>query len=304
MSASRTDTSPSNALQETAGWQADSSSEHFSQHNATATVKARTAPRRPSPAFLVDVSPDTLRLHTRDAFWMFIGRRANKERNEHSIVGGQRAAAALNAMRHMSVGGNPYADWFLLRFEEQLRELRERFAATVQESEAGFEALRQKGLALTVLGSRHPLELTVAFGSSYGYAIAEVILEFDYYVRIIKTLVLKNRITPDEASAAIRAVGRPLRRLFVWVIRSEYALRARPLTELTRGDFLASADESARERVLHAVQRFGQIPEDILAARSVPRHVTRRGRAKHAEPPNGSTFIEAADGRDPDAELV
>ena len=303
MSAPRTDIFPSNAQQETAGRQADSSSEHSSAHNATATAK-RMVPRRPRPALLVDVSPDTLRLHTRDAFWMFIGRRANKGRNEHSIVGGQRAAAALNAMRHMSVGGNPYADWLLVRFEEQLSEIRERLAAAVRESEAGFESLRQKGLALTVLGSRHPLELTVAFDSSYGYAVAEVILEFDYYVRIVKTLVLKNRITPDEASAAIRAVGRPLRGLFVWVIRSEYALRAPALTGLTRGDFLASADESARERVLHAVRRFGEIPEDVLAESIVPRHVTRRDRAKPAEAPDGSTSIEAADGRDPDAGLV
>ena len=73
----------------------------------------------------------------------------------------------------------------------------------------------------------------------------------------------------------------------MWVIRSEYALRAPALTGLTRGDFLASADESARERVLHAVRRFGEIQEDVLAESIVPRHVTRRDRAKPAEAPDG-----------------
>ena len=304
MSEPRTDISPSHPQPETMGRQADWSSEPSSAYTGALAVKARTAPRRPRPALLVDVSPDTLRLHTRDAFWMFIGRRANKARNEHRIVGGQRAAAALNAMRHMSVGGNPYADWFLVRFEEQLSELRERLAAAVSTFEAEFETLRRKGLALTVLGSRNPLELTVAFGSSYGYAIAEVILEFDYYVRVVKTLVLKNRITPDKASAAIRAVGRPLRGLCVQVIRWAYALQAPALTGLTRGDFVTSADEPARERALRAVRRFGEIPEGVLAASIVPRHVMRRDRETPAEALGGSMAVEAADNRHPDADLV
>ena len=72
-------------------------------------------PRKDSPALktalLVDVAADTMTLHTRDAYWLFAGRPWDS--TARRILGGQRAASALNALRHLSIAGNPYADWFL-----------------------------------------------------------------------------------------------------------------------------------------------------------------------------------------------
>ena len=242
-------------------------------------VAERAGLRQPKPALLVDIAPDTLTLHTRDAYWLFAGRGWDEEGVQHRIIGGQRAAAVLNSLRHTSIGGNPYADWFLVCFDDQLVALRTRLAELVTECEQGFEALKRKGLALNVLGSRQPIELTVAFGSSYGYAIAETVVEFDYYVRVVKTLVLKNRIRPDAGRAAIRGIGRPLRRLFVRSIRWERVLRSPELRDITREDFLPTSDETARQRVRDAVARVGPIPRSVLDGTTVPPHVRRRGEA-------------------------
>jgi len=240
-----------------------------------AAVAQRDGPRQPMAALLVRLASDTMTLHTRDGYWLFAGRAWDAAEDPRRIIGGQRAAAALNSLRHLSIGGNPYADWFLVCFDEQLTELRTRLAQVLRECEAGFEALKRKGLALTVLGSRQPLELSVAFGSSYGYAIAEAILEFDYYVRVVKTLVLKNRIGTDAGREAIREVARPLRRLFVRSIRWDHALRAPIWQDLTRRDFLPSADEATRERVAAAIARLGSIPPRVLSRTTLPRHVLR-----------------------------
>jgi len=235
--------------------------------------------RQPQPALLIDIAPDLLTLHTRDAYRLFAGRGWDEEGGQHRIIGGQRAASVLNALRHISVGGNPYADWFLVCFDDQLTALRTRLVELVAECEEEFVALKKKGLALNVLGSRQPLELTVAFGSSYGYAIAETMLEFDYYVRVVKTLVLKNRIRLDAGREAIRGIGRSLRRLFVRVIRWERVLRSPELRDITREDFLPTANEAARLRVRAAVARVGWIPRGVLDGTTLPPHVRRRSEA-------------------------
>jgi integrating conjugative element protein (TIGR03761 family) len=239
----------------------------------------RDGPRQPKRPLLVDIAADTLTLHTREAYGLFAGRGWDAAGIEPRILGGQRAAAALNCLRHIGVGGNPYADWFLVCFQDQLTALRIRLAELVNERTQEIEALRTKGLALNVLGARQPLELSVAFGSSYGYAIAETVIEFDYYVRVVKTFVLKDRIRPDAGRAAIREIGRPLRRLFVRSIRWERLLRSKELRGITREDYLPTASESARTRVRAAAARVGAIPHSVLDGTIVPSHVERRSEA-------------------------
>jgi len=72
----------------------------------------------------------------------------------------------------------------------------------------------------------------------YGYATAEVIVEFDYYVRVVKTLVQKDRISDAEGRAAVREIGRALRALFLEPIRWERHLLRDELRPLSRSDFL------------------------------------------------------------------
>lgn len=228
---------------------------------------------QPKPALLVHVEADLMSLHTREAYWMFTGRSASTARRR--ILGGQRAAAVLNELRHISVGGNPYADWFLILFEQQLDQLRADLARVIRGYEAQLETLKGKGLTLRVLGAKEPLQLQVAFGSAYGYAIAEAIVEYDRFVRVLKTLILKNRITAEAGRRDLRAVGRPLRRLFVRALVWERALQPSPWRDIHRRDYLDFSDEAARHRVGAAIERFGALPDDILSRKILPRHFAR-----------------------------
>ena len=55
---------------------------------------------------LADTTPDTMTLHTQDAYRMFTGRPADAEGHASQIVGGRRFAAVLKSMVRESVYGS------------------------------------------------------------------------------------------------------------------------------------------------------------------------------------------------------
>lgn len=250
-------------------------------------AEGRSAPAAPATSVklgeLADATPDTMTLHTRDAYRMFTGRSAEADGQASPIPGGRRFAAVMKSIWHLSANDNPYADWILICMYEELAAVRGHLDQATQAREASFEALRRKGLAFSVMASRNPKSVDLGFRSPYGYATAEAIVEFDYYVRMIKTLVHKDRMSDADGRAAIRTVGREMRALFLEPIRWERNLLREELRALTRGDFLATADESARRRVQAAVSLFGEVPRAIFTGASAPRHSRRRVRLSDAE---------------------
>ena len=164
---------------------------------------------------LADATPDTMSLHTKDAYRIFTGRGADAAGKLPPIPGGRRFAAVLKSIWHLSANDNPYADWILIRMYEGLVAIRAHLNRVITAREEAIELLKRKGLSLAVMGSRSPKTVELGFRSPYGYATAEAIVEFDYYVRMIKTLIHKDRMSDDEGRAAIRELGRELRALFL-----------------------------------------------------------------------------------------
>lgn len=241
-------------------------------HFAKATQGAVVAVAGP----LGDIEPDTMTLHTRDAYLMFIGRKHKPGPKHMPIVGGRKFAAVLKSIWYLSAQDNPYADWLLIRLSEGLADLRRRLAGDSRHREEVMELLRRKGLALSVMSSRRPLIVTLGFRSPYGYATAEAMVEFDYYVRVIKTLVYKDRLSDAQGSEAIRALTRDLRRFFLGAVRWERLLNRDEIAALSRRDFLRGADASARKRTEAAVRLLGPVPQNVLLRDTVPRHTRRR----------------------------
>ena len=221
---------------------------------------------------LRDTEPDTMTLHTRDAYQMFIGRKHAPGTARVPIVGGRKFAAILKSIWYLSAQDNPYADWILIQLSEGLVGLRERLTSATRQREELIEKLRSKGLALSVMSSRRPLVVTLGFRSPYGYATAEAMVEFDYYVRVIKTLVHKDRLSDAQGREAIRALAREMRSFFLCAVGWERLLYRKELTALSRNDFLPGADASARKRTEAAGSLFGPVPQKILLRETVPRH--------------------------------
>lgn len=237
---------------------------------------SHASPTLPALGQLADETPDVMTLHTQDAFRMFTGRTAGAQNQVSAIPGGRRFAAVLKSIWYLSANDNPYADWILIRVYQTLVAIRAQMAQAILAREAEFEALRRKGLNLSVLRSRSPATVALGFRSPYGYATAEAIVEFDYHVRMVKTLVLKDRLSDDDGRAAIREIGRGLRALFLEPIRWERLLLREEMLPLSRRDFLPSADEVARERMHIAVTLFGEVPRAVFTGEDAPRHSQRR----------------------------
>jgi integrating conjugative element protein (TIGR03761 family) len=238
---------------------------------------------RPALGRLADATPDVMTLHTQDAYRMFTGRAADALTRAPAIPGGRRFAAMLKSIWHLSANDNPYADWILILVYQALTGIRSQMGQVIALREAEFERLRLKGLTLSVLGSRSPVTVGLGFRSPYGYATAEAIVEFDYHVRMVKTLVLKDRMSDEAGRAEIRAIGRRLRALFLEPIRWERNLLREEFLPLSRHDFLPGADQAARQRVHAAVALFGEVPREVFTGEEVPRHSQRRVTLSAAE---------------------
>ena len=227
-----------------------------------------------TPGELADAVPDRMTLHTKEAYRLFTGRAAAAD--APAIAGGRRFAAVLKSLWHLSANDNPYADWILVSAYDGLVAIRQRLAAVIAAREDEIGRLERRGLALAVMSSRNPQVVELGFRSPYGYATAAAIVEFDTYVRVVQTLVHKDRLSDAEGRAAIREVGRALRALFLQPIRWEHHLRHEALRPLSRSDFLPGAGESARQRVRAAAALFGDVPRAIFTGATAPRHSRRR----------------------------
>jgi integrating conjugative element protein (TIGR03761 family) len=241
-----------------------------------ASVPAAISSSHPTVGQLADETPDVMTLHTQDAYRMFTGRVADAQSQAQAIPGGRRFAAVLKSIWYLSANDNPYADWILIRVYQSLVAIRARMAQAISAREAEFAALRRKGLNLSVLRSRSPATVALGFRSPYGYATAEAIVEFDYHVRMVKTLVLKDRLSDDDGRAAIREIGRGLRALFLEPIRWERQLLREEMLPLSRRDFLPSADDAGRQRMHIAATLFGEVPRAVFTGDDAPRHSQRR----------------------------
>ena len=73
----------------------------------------------PDMGGLVDEVPDTMTLHTKEAYRLFIGRRFDATNQIEAIAGGRRVAASLRAIWYLSSNDNPYADWVLVKLRRQ-----------------------------------------------------------------------------------------------------------------------------------------------------------------------------------------
>lgn len=225
---------------------------------------------------LVDDEQDTMTLHTKEAYRLFMGRARDPHGQYAQIVGGKRVAAALKSLWILSGNDNPYADWALLRHEELMKELTKLIDQEVNRLNQKLEAQKARGLSYSILKSAEPKVNGLGFKSPYGYAISDLVVQYDYFVRLVKTLVRKDQLTDDQGRQSIRDLTRRIRAGFIETARFERFLLRPELRELSRTDFVPSASSDAAKRVLAVTELFGPIPSDIYSGKHQPRHSRRR----------------------------
>jgi integrating conjugative element protein (TIGR03761 family) len=225
---------------------------------------------------LVDDSSDTMTLHTKEAYRLFMGRSADPQGTLQPIVGGKRIATALKSLWMLTGLYNPYADWALVRHEQNLALMRKRLADETKAAQADLDMMKQQGLSYALLVSQQPQVLNLGFKSPYGYAIAELVVAYDYYIRAMKTLGRKNLRSDDQVRQSIRELTRFIRRHWNETARFERWLLRAELQKLARSDYLPGAAAEACKRVEAITALFGQVPPEIFVGKVQPRNSRRR----------------------------
>lgn len=232
---------------------------------------------------LVGESVDQMTLHTLEAYRMFMGRAREPGNEAQPIIGGKRVASALRNLWALTVNDNPYAEWALLRHEQTLKEVAKRLNNDIEGVTKLLDQQRQRGLNFSILQSSAPQALNLGFKSPYGYAVATMISDFDYFVRLQKTVGRKNLRSDDQVRQSINLVTRFIRRVFNETARFDRWLMREELRGLSRMDFLPNAAPEGIKRVEFASGVFGTVPADVFSGKLQPRHSRRRIQITAAE---------------------
>jgi integrating conjugative element protein (TIGR03761 family) len=225
---------------------------------------------------LVDEEADSMTLHTKEGYRLFMGRARDPQGGFAAIVGGKRIASALKSLWMLTGVDNPYADWALARHEQNLALMSDRLEKETTAGMGALDAMKRKGLSYALLVSSVPKQLSLGFKSPYGYAIAELVVTYDYFIRVMKTLERKNLRSDEQVRQAVREMTRFIRRHFNETARFERWLLRQELKDLSRADFLPGAAPEAVKRVEAATAIFGPVPAEVFAGRIAPRHTRRR----------------------------
>ena len=251
---------------------------------------------------LVDEDVDQMTIHTKEAYRMFMGRVREPGKEAVPIVGGKRVAAALRGLWMLTGSDNPYADWALLRHEQTIKEISRRLRRETQEANDALNDMRKKGLNYSILQSAEPKVLNLGYRSPYGYAVSQLIVEFDYFVRLQKTLARKNLTSDEQARQAITQMTRFIRRVFNETTRFDRWLGRAEIRTLSRSDFVPEAGDEAGKRVEFVSGVFGMVPSEVFVGKLQPRHSRRRLQITPAERQLLQTVGEQLDAAEQDME--
>jgi integrating conjugative element protein (TIGR03761 family) len=238
---------------------------------------------------LVDEEVDQMELHTKEAYRMFMGRGRDPVNDLAPITGGKRIAAALRALWLLTANDNPFADWGLLRHEHAMSEVHKRLKQETVVAANLLADQKRRGLTYSVLRSSQTKTLNLGYRSPYGYAISNLIVDFDYFVRLQLTLARKNLRADDKVRRTIHQLTRFVRRCWIETARFERWLKPDEVRALSRADFMPGAAPEGAKRVEFVTSVFGAIPSEVYNCVRQPSHSRRRVRIT----PNERKLLQA-----------
>lgn len=238
---------------------------------------------------------DFMLVHTRQALRLFVGRGRDPEGRLSRIPSAKAVGAALREMWLLSGKDHPYADWLLILAELEVNQLMQQIERATAEARAQIDALASDGLHLSIMASIQPARVDLGFRSPYGFLISQLVLKFDYYVRVIKTLSARNLITADKERSLISERMRPMRSFFDRVLRNQNVLQVPAYGLLTREDVRKPASKDVADRVASLNEIWPGLPVEVLERRHLPHHVKplRRdpARAASADKPSAEAGL-------------
>jgi len=257
-------------------------SEHQERRGADPLVPISDAQAIDDLGMLIDDGVDQMTIHTIEALRMFYGRAREPGSKVNPIIGGRRIAASLRNLWLLTGNNNPYADWALVRYERGLQEVQEHLRGAIQQCEERMQQQRKLGLNYTVAASSNPVNVNLGFKSPYGYDISTLIVQYDYFVRLQKTLNRKSLQSDSQMRESLSIASRAILKVFYDTARFSRWLSRSEMADLNRADWIGT-DVQARKRIEFAMEVFGPVPAVIYKVEVAPSHSRRRYSLTDAE---------------------
>lgn len=243
----------------------------------------------------LDSDDDYMLVHTRQALRLFIGRGRDPEGKLARIPGAKNVGSALRNLWQLSGQDNPYADWMLILSEFEIDDLMKQLGQAVAEARGRIKTLGAAGMHLSIMKSREPAKVTLGFRSPYGFLISRLVMDFDLYVRVVKTLAGRDLISSEKERELLNARLRPMRAFFDRVLRNQNVLQVPAYAALTRADVLDPKSKDIKDRVQALAEIWPGLPAEVLERRKLPKHAKpiRRGTVREVDPTEPDDAEEA-----------
>ena len=190
----------------------------------------------------------TLVIQTRQAQRLLTGRPKSGEKAR--IVGLYHFSGKMRTIWMASCQDDPYADWYLVQVEDNIKETRLELTRLQQHVLASLQSI--PGIEVKVARSTSPVRVPLRFGTPYGYMGAYLISEFDQLMSAILTAEHVGLLTRDSGQQLTARGSRLIKRSFA------IPLSWKPLA-VTREDVQQNTQLAQLAR-----EQMGEIPEDIL----------------------------------------
>lgn len=237
----------------------------------------------------LDAGPGALRgqvwltVQTRQAQRLIRGRNGNADKP--AIIGLVGFADRLRVIWQAARDDDPYADWWLVKVHDALERVRD----LIKNEEAVLDTRLQQltALEVAVAESMKPYRIALQFANPYAYRGAQLIAEYDRFVRTLLTAHHVGVLTGMATEGLLNACARKIRGAFA--VPQGYHLLNVDRAALRQGAANAS----------HARRLMGDVPESVLngahRAPLAPRKVRfPEEAAKHIRLKPGDAAREAA----------
>ncbi len=177
-------------------------------------------------------------------------RKAEGTGKDKSIIGLIRFSSMMKQILVGAAVDDPYADMFLLRIDDAIKEARLRIRAFHDDVTSILDA---QDLKIDVSSSVKPISIDLSFANPYGYMGAYLLADYDRLVRAVLTAKHVALINREQGYRLVSKGAYYIRSVFV--IPSTYKYLAIKREDVRQGT----------KRALDARQLMGELPPEVLA---------------------------------------
>ena len=189
-----------------------------------------------------------LTVQTRQAQRLIHGRHGRADKA--AIIGLVGFADRLRLIWQAARNDDPYADWWLIKVHEALE--RTRHLLNTEQRTLDQRLEQHTALEVTVAQSQQPYRIALQFANPYAFRGAQMIAEYDRYVRTVLTAQHVGLLSGAEREGLLHGSARKLRAAFSSV--QDYRFLGVDRAALSQGSANAS----------RARELMGDVPDDVL----------------------------------------